>query len=122
MRALRLIRRVTRLDRMRSANIRRELDVESWSEVVERRQLSWYGHIKRMNDARYPARFYNWQPEGRRPAGRPRRRWRDEVAEAIARRGVTLEEVEERGLYMDRSVCGEASLCPNYAFSDKFLE
>ena len=104
MRALRLIRRVTRLDRMRSANIRRELDVESWSEVVERRQLSWYGHIKRMNDARYPARFYNWQPEGRRPAGRPRRRWRDGVAEAIARRRMTLEEVEERGLYMDRSV------------------
>ncbi|KAL7632233.1 UNVERIFIED_CONTAM: hypothetical protein RMT77_017449 [Armadillidium vulgare] len=34
MRALRLIRSVTRLDRMRSANIRRELDVELWSEVV----------------------------------------------------------------------------------------
>ena len=31
-----------------------------------------------------------WRPEGRRPAGRPRKRWMEAVEEAIQRRNKTL--------------------------------
>ena len=79
MRALRLIYGVTRLDRRRNVDIQQELDVESILDFVERTQLRWYGHMMRMEDERNPKKYYEWQPEGRRPRGRPRMRWRQNV-------------------------------------------
>ena len=56
-----------------------------------------------MNDDRYPSKLYNWHPQGRRPAGRPRKRWRDGVADAIRRRGGDIDDVERGDLCRDRS-------------------
>lgn len=102
MRVLRLIVGVTRRERRRNAEIRGELGVEAVEVLIERQQLRWYGHIRRMDEERYPARFYAWRPAGRRPAGRPRKRWKDGVAAAVARRGWTLDYVEEHRLYEER--------------------
>lgn len=71
MKALRLTKDVTRLDKLRNADVRRELGVEGILEFLERGQLRWFGHIKRMNQERYPRRFLEWIPQGRRPIGRP---------------------------------------------------
>lgn len=109
MRVLRLIKGVTRMDRMKSAAIREELNVELILKFVERQRLRWYGHLRRMEGNRFPARFYHWQPEGRRPVGRPKKRWREGVEAAVASRGHTLLMVEEEQLFLDRNAwrdCG----------------
>lgn len=103
MRVLRLIRGVTRMDRMRSTRIREELGVGSVTEEVEETKLRWYGHVKRMNDSRHAKKYMEWVPQGRRPVGRPRRRWIEGVEAGLRRRGITLGEVEQHRLYEDRA-------------------
>ena len=103
MRILRLIMGVTMWDRLRNDYIREQLGVESVLVFIERSQLRWYGHVMRMEDRRYPLKYYNWRPEGRRPVGRPRKRWRDAINEAVTERGTTLNLVEETEMYDDRS-------------------
>ena len=104
MRVLRLIRGVSLRDRMRSELVRRELGVEPVLECVERNQLRWFGHVKRMREGERLREMMDWRPEGRRPAGRPRKRWMDSVAEAVQRRGKTVEEVEEERTFEDRNL------------------
>ena len=102
MKVLRLIKGVTRLDRLRNEDIRRELEVEDILKLIEKGQLRWYGHVKRMDDGRYPRKYLEWKPEGTRPVGRPRKRWKDNVDTSLRRRGTSLLEVERDGLFEDR--------------------
>ena len=69
---------------------------------MERGQLRWFGHVKRMGDERYPKRMLDWTPQGRRPVGRPKMRWLENIERGIARRGSNFNEVNEIGLYEDR--------------------
>ena len=39
----------------------------------------WVGHVARMGERRGVYRFLVWKPEGKRPLGRPRRRWEDNI-------------------------------------------
>ena len=102
MRVLRMIAEVSRLEKRRSAEIREELRVESVLILVERRWLSWFGHLKRMEGTRYPARFFELRPRGKRPSGRPRQRWMDCLEKAVERRGTTMEAIEEEELFLNR--------------------
>ena len=43
--------------------------------VIKWRVLSWAGHVARMGVERWVCRVLVGKPEGRRPLGRPRRRW-----------------------------------------------
>jgi hypothetical protein len=43
--------------------------------VIKSRRLRWAGHVARMGDRRGAYRALVGKPEGRRPLGRPRRRW-----------------------------------------------
>ena len=104
MRVLRIIKGVTRCDKIRNEEIRRELEIEPILEYVERSQLRWFGHVMRMNEQQYPVKYYQWQPQGKRPTGRPRKRWRDGIRQAIEARGGTMEEVEREQLYADRAL------------------
>lgn len=102
MRVLRLIRGVTRRDRRRNEEVRVELGVENVVELVERGQLRWYGHVRRMEEQRVPRKYLEWTPEGRRSVGRPRVRWSDNVGTAMAKRGRSIQDVEASGMWMDR--------------------
>jgi hypothetical protein len=42
-------------------------------------RLRWAGHVARMGDRRGAYRALVGKPEGRRPLGRPRRRWEDNI-------------------------------------------
>ena len=103
MRVLRMIRGVTRLDKMRNTQIREDLHVISILKFVEKNKLRWYGHVKRMNNNRYPNKYLNWTPHGKRPVGRPRMRWIQGIKSALVARGTTLEEVEEYRQFEDRN-------------------
>lgn len=103
MKALRVIHRCTRLDRIRNEVIRQQMGIESVLHYVERAQLRWFGHVMRMEEQRYPRKFYEWKPDRRRPVGRPRMRWRTNIEQALQRRGTSLEEVERGRTFEDRS-------------------
>ena len=47
--------------------------------VVKPRRLKWAGHLARMGKRRRAYRVLVGKPERRRPLGRPRRRWEDNV-------------------------------------------
>jgi hypothetical protein len=47
--------------------------------VIKSRRLRWAGHVARMGERRGALRALVGKPEGRRPLGRPRRRWEDNI-------------------------------------------
>jgi hypothetical protein len=47
--------------------------------VIKSRRMRWAGHVARMGEARGAYRVLVGRPEGRRPLGRPRRRWEDNI-------------------------------------------
>jgi hypothetical protein len=51
--------------------------------VIKSRRLRWAGHVARMGEGRVVYRVLVGKPEGKRPLGRPRRRWEDNVRMAL---------------------------------------
>ena len=47
--------------------------------VVKSRRMRWAGHVARMGQGRGVYRVLVGKPEGKRPLGRPRRRWEDNI-------------------------------------------
>ena len=82
---LRRISGLTMLDKVKSADIRESLNIESLLLRLERSQLRWYGHVTRMSQKSSGIKLLCSTPIGRRPSqnsmarGRPKTRWRDYV-------------------------------------------
>ena len=47
--------------------------------VVKSRRMRWAGHVARMEERRGIYRVLVGKPEGKRPRGRPRRSWEDNI-------------------------------------------
>ena len=47
--------------------------------VIKSRRTRWTGHVARMGEGRGVYRVLVGKPEGRRPLGRPRPRWVDNI-------------------------------------------
>jgi hypothetical protein len=47
--------------------------------VIKSRRKRWAGHVARMGEDRGAYRILVGRPEGRRPLGRPRRKWEDNI-------------------------------------------
>jgi hypothetical protein len=47
--------------------------------VMKSRRIRWAGHVARMEEKRGAYRIVMGGPEGRRPLGRPRRSWEDNI-------------------------------------------
>ena len=47
--------------------------------VIKSRRMIWAGHVARMGEERGVYRVLVGKPEGKRPQGRPRRRWVDNI-------------------------------------------
>ena len=47
--------------------------------VVKSRRMRWAGHVTHMGEGRDVHRFLVGKPEGKRPLGRPRCRWEDNI-------------------------------------------
>ena len=44
--------------------------------MIKSRKLRWAGHVARMDERRSAFKILTGKPTGKRPVGRPRRRWR----------------------------------------------
>jgi hypothetical protein len=47
--------------------------------VIKSRRIRWVGHAARMEEGRGVYMVLAGSPEGKRPLGRPRRRWEDNI-------------------------------------------
>jgi hypothetical protein len=47
--------------------------------IIKSRRMRWAGHVARMGEKRNVYRLLAGKPEGKRPLGRPRRRWIDNI-------------------------------------------
>jgi hypothetical protein len=47
--------------------------------IIKSRRMRWKGHVARMWEKRNAYRLLVGKPEGRRPLGRPKRRWLDNI-------------------------------------------
>jgi hypothetical protein len=47
--------------------------------IFKSRKMRWAGHVARMRQNRNAYRILVGMPEGKRPLGRPRRRWLDNI-------------------------------------------
>jgi hypothetical protein len=62
--------------------------------------MRWAGHVARMGEGRGVYRVLVGKPEGRRPLGRPRRRWEDNIRMDLREVGFAF--VDWMGLAQDR--------------------
>jgi hypothetical protein len=46
---------------------------------IKSRRMRWAGHVARMGEERNVYRVLMGKPEGKRPLGKPRRRWEDGI-------------------------------------------
>jgi hypothetical protein len=47
--------------------------------IIESRRMKWARHVARMGEKRNAYGILVGKPEGKRPLGRPRRRWEDNI-------------------------------------------
>jgi len=81
MRFLRSVKGYTRLDKIRSEIIRKELEIHGIQDVRTKYKQNWINHLERMDKTRPPKHTLNYKPQGRRDHGRPRKRWQRVDAE-----------------------------------------
>jgi transcription termination factor 2 len=58
--------------------------------IIKSRRMRWVGHVARMEEKRNVYRSLVGKPEGKRPLGRPRRRWIDNIKMDVLEIGVSV--------------------------------
>ena len=58
--------------------------------VIKFRRLRWPGHIASMEEGRSAFKMLTGKPTGKRPSGRPRRRWEDNIRMDLEEYGINV--------------------------------
>jgi hypothetical protein len=69
--------------------------------IIKSRRMRWAGHVARMGEKRDACRLLVGKPEGKRPLGRPKRRWVDNIRMDLGEVGWS--NVDWIGLAKDRN-------------------
>ena len=77
MMCLRRVEGVTRMDRVRNVEVRKALGQEAVMDIVKEKQKKWKEKLEEMSEDRLVKKVYMEEARGRRPRGRPRKRWQD---------------------------------------------
>ena len=79
---LRRSARKSRMERIKNEHIKEIMGVKGKPgiiDIIEKKRLQWYGHVKRMPEERIPKLTTEWVPLERRKRGRPRKTWMEGV-------------------------------------------
>jgi hypothetical protein len=68
--------------------------------IIMSRRIGWAGHVAQMGEKRNVYRLLVGKPEGKRPLGRPRHRWIDNIKMDLLEIGLNV--VDWIGLAQDR--------------------
>jgi hypothetical protein len=81
--------RKSRMERIKNERIKEVMGVKGKPDIIdiiEKKRLQWYGHVKRMPEERIPKLFMVWTTRERRKRGRPRKTWMEGVQAAMTTR------------------------------------
>ena len=90
MKYLRRVTGKTKRDKIRNTTIRDQTKTDDIKTKIEVNQLRWFGHVNRMNDDRIAKSVYSAKTQGKRPRGRPRRKWEEDIKEALKKRNLSF--------------------------------
>jgi hypothetical protein len=85
---------------------------------IKLRRMRWAGHVARMGEGGNVYRVLVGKPEGKRPLGRPRRRWEDGIKMDLTEIGwggvewIQLAQDRDRWRAVVSAVMNTRSLCP----------
>ena len=54
-----------------------------YNRFIKKQRLNWLGHVERMAEDNNVQKIKRWKPISKRPIGRPKTRWEDDVLEDI---------------------------------------
>jgi hypothetical protein len=74
----------------------RNLDMHFYIDIIEKKRLHWYGHVKRMSEESIPKLIMEWIPQERRKRGRPRKTWMEGVQAAMTTRNLEPDQRRNR--------------------------
>jgi len=90
---LRRICGITRWDRRRNVDIKHDLGVTvDIVQRLQRRRLTYFGHVARMDNNRYPNILLHGYGSGQRARGRPKKKWVDNIKEDCTDIGISINE------------------------------
>jgi len=75
-------------DRIQSKGLRERLGLDDIISVVQQNRLQWYGHAVRKEDNDWVKKCMEYEVEGTRPRGRPKKTWREIVEKDCKARGL----------------------------------
>ena len=71
--------------------------------MVKSRRLRWAGHVATMEEGRSAFKILTGKPTGKRPLGRPRHRWEDNIIRDLKEIGINagnwLDSAQERNYW-----------------------
>jgi len=70
-------------DRVPSKELRQRLGLYDVISALQQNWLQWYGHVLRKKDTDWVKKYMEYEVEGLRPRGRPKRTWREVVQKTI---------------------------------------
>ena len=92
MKCLRSLVGMSRIDRVGNEEVLKRAGIE-WelASRVDKRVLSWFGHVERFDEYRMDRRVLTAEVSRERVRGRPRLGWMDDVKMALGNTGMTME-------------------------------
>ncbi len=103
MKMLRWMLGLTLHDHIRNEDVRRRLRVAAITEMMREARLRWYGHTMRSDEDSVARTALRLDSGGRRPRGRPKKRWMDSVTEDMRVVGLAPEDVANRARWRRQS-------------------
>jgi len=80
--------------RLPSKELRERLGIDDM--VLQQNRLRWYGHVLRKDDVDWVKKCMEYEVQGPRPRGRPKRTWREVVQEDCQARKMNKEDAMDR--------------------------
>jgi len=77
MRMVRLMSGVKLQDRIPSKGLRERLGLDDIISLLQQNRLQWYGHVLRAEDNDWVKKCMEFEVEGARLRGRPKKTWRE---------------------------------------------
>ena len=93
---LRKSARKSRMERIKNEHIKEIMVVKGKPDIIKKKRLQWYGHVKRMPEERIAKLIMDWLPRERRKRGCPRKTWMEGIQAAMTTRNLEPDQWRNR--------------------------
>lgn len=95
MKFLRKITGKTKRDRCRNEDIRKSVQQKPITQIIEEKQLKWFGHVQRMQKDVLTRKVAESKRQGKRRVGRPSKNMEQRLEELAKKRGKTVNQLRQ---------------------------